>query len=182
MLSIRRVRNIPPVITALYLDAFPPEERRELPLQEALVASGRLQLLLLEEAADFAGFVFCWELPDFVFIEHFAIHPARRGLGLGSQVIQILEAQFGRPIVLETEPPDTPDAIRRIRFYETLGFSAYPHHYIQPAYHSAVTPLRMLLMQKGMPPEEHTFLKISIEIFREVYGKDDTDQASLSSR
>lgn len=169
MVSFRSTKVISPLVIALYESAFPEEERRPLPAQQRLLQEGALCLLEVEVEGRFAGFVFCWELTDFTFVEHFAIDPLMRGRGSGSKVMTLLFKRYGR-LVLETEPPRTIDAQRRIRFYEALGFGAFPSLYLQPPYREGWDPLEMILMQKGMSLGEHTFLKISSEIYREVYG------------
>lgn len=172
MLTIRNLISpvtIPDNVAELYEQAFPHEERRNLPAQQLLLNNGALRLALLESDGGYAGFVFYWQLTDFVFIEHFAISPELRGSGIGSSVIRLMEQAYPR-IVLEVEPPHSEDAARRIKFYEGLGFKAYAHPYLQPSYHAGGSPLKMLLMQKGMSPEEHTFTKINSEIYLEVYG------------
>jgi len=172
MLTIQNLKSpvtIPGYVAALYEQAFPPEERRNLTAQQELLNNGALRLAILENNDVFAGFVFYWELTDFMFIEHFAISPEQRGSGIGSGVIRLLEQEHPH-MVLEVEPPHSDDAIRRIRFYEGLGFKTYAFPYLQPPYQAGGTPLPMLLMQKGMPPEEHTFTKINSEIYLEVYG------------
>lgn len=169
MLSFRPQKNISPEIIKLYEAAFPEAERRPLPAQQRLLGEGALRLLEIVEHGHFVGFVFCWALTDFTFIEHFAIDPVKRGQGMGTKVITLLFKEYGR-LVLETEPPHTIDAQRRIRFYEALGFGAFPSLYLQPPYRAGWEPLELILMQKGMLPEEHTFTKVSNEIYREVYG------------
>lgn len=172
MLSIRHLISpvtIPDQVIQLYEQAFPVEERRNLSAQQTLLNSGALRLALLEKDGLFAGFVFYWQLTDFAFIEHFAVSADQRGAGIGSGVMRLMEQEYPC-IVLEVEPPHTIDAQRRIRFYEGLGFTAYTFSYLQPPYQAGGQPLPMLLMQKGMPPEEHTFSKISTEIYLEVYG------------
>lgn len=172
MLTIRNLVSpvaIPANVTELYEQAFPPEERRNLPAQQLLLNNGALRLALLEDDGIYAGFVFYWALTDFVFIEHFAISPALRGGGIGSGVMRLMEEQHPR-LVLEVEPPHSLNAQRRIRFYEGLGFKTYVFPYLQPPYQAGGAPLTMLLMQKGMSPEEHTFTKIKNEIYLEVYG------------
>jgi ribosomal protein S18 acetylase RimI-like enzyme len=166
MISLRDATNISAQVQALYTSSFPSEERRNITAQQELLQNGALRLSHVEKDGVFAGFVFYWTLTDFTFIEHFAIDNSQRGGGIGSAVIGL----FPGAIVLEVEPPLTPGAIRRIHFYERLGFKAWEHAYLQPAYHAGGAPLKMLLMQKGMSPEEHTFNIVSNEIYREVYG------------
>ncbi len=160
---------IPEPVKTLFMASFPPEERRNWTLQKELVEKGRLRLLLLSREEQFEGFVFYWTLTHFDIIEYFDVEPAMRGGGAGSQVMTLLMAS-GKHIVLEVEPPHNEDASRRIRFYERLGFVAFPYIYKQPPYPPYQDPLDMWLMQKGMPQEEHTFHQISTEIYKEVYG------------
>lgn len=155
-------------IEALYLLAFPEQERRILPAQRQLLQDGALRLAEVNNGR-FAGFIFYWRLSDFVFIEHFAIAEVQRGAGIGTAVMQLLFEQHAR-LVLEVEPPYSTDAVRRIRFYESLGFAAWEHSYLQPSYVPGGQPVPMLLMGKGMPREEHTFHIVTSEIYREVYG------------
>lgn len=169
MVSFRSTQVISPDVIELYEAAFPEEERRPLPAQQRLLQEGALCLLEVLKDGRFVGFVFCWELTDLTFVEHFAISPLMRGKGSGSEVMTLLFERYGR-LVLETEPPHTIDAQRRIRFYEALGFGAFSSPYLQPPYREGWDPLEMILMQKGMSLEEHTFSKISSEIYREVYG------------
>jgi ribosomal protein S18 acetylase RimI-like enzyme len=169
MITISPLQHISSEVSLLYEQAFPIEERRNLPAQQALLDAGALQLQIISRDGLFAGFVFCWLLTDFTFIEHFAIAASQRGSGIGTEVMSLLLATYAR-IVLEVEPPFSPDAERRIRFYESLGFQSYPDLYRQPSYLAGGAPLEMLLMQAGMPPDGHTFSLISAEIYREVYG------------
>ncbi|NLR79707.1 GNAT family N-acetyltransferase [Chitinophaga eiseniae] len=154
----------------LYNEAFPLEERRPWPLEEQLIAAGRLRILRITSNAAFAGFVFYWQLPDFYFIEHFAIHPSARGGGAGTQVMQLLEKQL-QVIVLEVEPPVTAQAIRRINFYERLGYQTFPDHYQQPAYYPQFPPLELCIMHKGLSPETMSFSKIKSQLYQYVYNQ-----------
>ncbi|MDR6565407.1 GNAT family N-acetyltransferase [Chitinophaga ginsengisegetis] len=157
-------------IKNLYEEAFPEEERRPWNQQLSLVASGKLQLLRIVREDAFAGFIFYWNLPAFSFIEHFAIHPAARGGGAGTQVMQLMEAQLNG-IVLEVEPPVTEQAIRRIKFYERLGYQTFAESYYQPPYYPHYPPLELRLMQKGLPPAAATFPDIKNQLYKYVYNK-----------
>lgn len=157
-------------IKDLYEDAFPEEERRPWNQQLMLTASGKLQLLRIENDDRFAGFIFFWRLPDFSFIEHFAIHPGARGGGAGTQVMLQMEAELGG-IVLEVEPPVTEQAIRRIGFYERLGYQAFTEPYYQPSYYSRYPPLELRLMQKGLSPGIATFQTVKEALYKYAYNK-----------
>ncbi|SFD14564.1 Acetyltransferase (GNAT) family protein [Chitinophaga sp. CF118] len=169
MITLNLLQAIPAEVEQLYELSFPVKERRNLSAQQELLKEGVLQLQIVQYNGEFAGFVFCWLLTGFIFIEHFAIVEGQRGGGIGSKVMSLLLAQY-QQIVLEVEPPHSVDAERRIKFYEGLGFTAWPYSYRQPSYHAGGEPLVMWLMQKGMPQEEHAFSKITSEIYLTVYG------------
>src|SRR3954470_23813700 len=96
MITISILQVIPPEVASLYQLSFPAEERRNLSAQQVLLESGALQLQIVKNNDVFAGFVFCWTLTDFIFIEHFAIATEQRGAGTGSKVMTLLQAQYPR--------------------------------------------------------------------------------------
>ncbi|HEY8959475.1 GNAT family N-acetyltransferase [Chitinophaga sp.] len=157
-------------IKDLYEEAFPEEERRPWDQQLMLMVSGKLQLLRIENDDTFAGFIFFWRLPGFSFIEHFAIHPGARGGGAGTQVMLQMEDKLGG-IVLEVEPPVTEQAIRRIVFYERLGYQAFAEPYHQPPYYPQYPPLELRLMQKGLATGTATFQTVRDRLYKYVYNK-----------
>lgn len=157
-------------IKDLYEDAFPKEERRPWDQQLLLITSGKLQLLRIVSNDTFAGFIFYWRLPGFSFIEHFAIQPGARGGGAGTQIMLLMEAELGG-IVLEVEPPVTEQAIRRISFYERLGYKAFTASYYQPSYYPGHPPLELRLMQKGLTPGTADFQTIKDRLYKYVYNQ-----------
>lgn len=158
-------------IKDLYEEAFPKAEKRPWDWQLALIAAGKIQILrIVKEEEYFAGFVFYWKLPAFNFVEHFAIHADARGGGAGTQVMQLLEKKLGT-IVLEVEPPATEQAIRRIKFYERLGYQTFPDTYEQPSYYPESGPLTLCLMYKGFPPAAANFQQVKDQLYKYVYTK-----------
>lgn len=158
-------------IKELYEEAFPKEEQRPWDWQLRLIAAGKIRILrIVKEEEQFAGFVFYWHLPTFNFIEHFAIHAEARGGGAGTRVMQLLEQQLGT-IVLEVEPPATEQAIRRIKFYERLGYQTFPDTYEQPSYYPEFPPLTLCLMYKGFPPATANFQHVKEQLYQYVYTK-----------
>ncbi|MBS0029349.1 GNAT family N-acetyltransferase [Chitinophaga sp. 22321] len=155
------------VIKRLYEDAFPKEERRPWDWQLALIATGELRVLRIARDGLFAGFVFYWQLPAFAFIEHFAVHPDARGGGAGTRVMELLEKELGT-IILEVEPPITEQAIRRVKFYERLGYTTFPDTYQQPSYYPEFPPLALRLMYKGLPSALN-FNYVRHQLYRYVY-------------
>lgn len=76
------------------------------------------------------GYISCWNLDGFVYIEHFVILPQYRSLGIGGKVISLLMSQHN--IVLEAEQSTvSPQAVRRQQFYLKLGLIIQPAKYLQ---------------------------------------------------
>ncbi|MCW3463205.1 GNAT family N-acetyltransferase [Chitinophaga nivalis] len=170
MIQLVSVTEANEAVYNLFEAAFPIEERRPWDKQLHLMAIGELRLLHILKDDVFAGFVFYWELPDFCFIDYFAILPAARGGGSGTQVMQLLEQRFSH-IVLEVEPPLTEEAVRRIGFYERLGYQTFPQLYHQPPHHAHLPPLELRLMQKGMSSTDAAFQEIKDQLYKNIYSK-----------
>lgn len=155
----------------LYMESFPPEERR--PWEQIASArddaAGPHLLMIADSASDFAGFITMWRFPEFIYVEHFAIEPSRRGSGIGGEAISLLISRETLPVVLEVERPDPqiPMTKRRIRFYARYGFKILPFNYIQPPYEPGLpeVPLMLMSTQPALDP-----LDVSIILHREVYG------------
>ncbi len=81
----------------------------------------------------------------------------------------ILLSKMKLPVVLEVEMPNNPTAIRRIHFYERLGFSVLSHKYAQPPYEGDSFLLPMQLMCNNLHFADSHFELIKENIFQEVY-------------
>ncbi len=115
------------------------------------------------------GLLTTWEFADFIYIEHFAISPALRSQGYGSEALKAFIHEQCKPLVLEAEPPTDEMTRRRIRFYERIGLTLYDYPYIQPAYTEESLPVELRLM--GTIDTEATPLdRVSDTLHREVYG------------
>ena len=59
------------------------------------------------------------------------------------------------PIILEVEFPETEIQMKRIRFYENLGFKVNSYSYSQPSYHNAeCVPLQILSFPEVLSKSE----------------------------
>ena len=115
------------------------------------------------------GLLTTWEFADFIYIEHFAIDPALRSQGYGSEALKAFIHEQCKPLVLEAEPPTDEMTRRRIRFYERIGLTLYDYPYTQPAYTEESLPVELRLM--GTIDTEATPLdRVSDTLHREVYG------------
>ncbi len=135
---------------ALYEAAFPVEERRTLACQRVAMeeqGSGAFHCLRLEQGGTFAGIAFCWQAPQFLYVEHLAIAPQRRGQGLGHLALAELGGR-GLPLILEIEPVACAATERRWRFYRSAGFHRLPYEHWQPGYRRADAPLQLELLSR----------------------------------
>lgn len=147
------LRKVPERVRKLYFESFPPEERREWPAVERLLAArrGRMAMYEILLCGRPAGFITWWNMDGFAYVEHFAVDPGCRGGGVGRNAIVSFVAAVGKPVVLEVEPASTGGmARRRIAFYERCGFTAHPgYDYVQPPYGPGLPPVPLMLMTAG---------------------------------
>jgi ribosomal protein S18 acetylase RimI-like enzyme len=96
-----------------------------------------------------AGLCIFWTFREFLFLEHFAVEPELRGLGIGEQTLLLLREKCPL-ILLETEPPTDEMAARRIKFYQRNGFKLLHRQYFQPSYGGNKPPVEMKLMSNNV--------------------------------
>jgi ribosomal protein S18 acetylase RimI-like enzyme len=164
----------------LYSLAFPASERRtwadleyELTYQKNFFAN----VIIKDET--FVGFLNFWKFDRFCYIEHLAVLPASRGKNIGTIAVELLTKSIKLPFVLEVEMPSTPDAIRRINFYERLGFSVVNHPYAQPPYDRDGFLLPMMLMCNDKHFAENHFETIKAIIYTQVYHYKENDETII---
>lgn len=151
-------------IKDLYVASFPECERRPWQSVGELTAAGSPYFsmnVIRDDEGVFAGFISLWKLPDALYVEHFAIDRERRGSGIGSKVIAEIVNRAGNvPVVLEVElPDDSPEAPRRIEFYQRNGFMAMDQFpYYQPPYTPELESVPMMLMTSSPLPDPERFV------------------------
>jgi ribosomal protein S18 acetylase RimI-like enzyme len=157
-----------PFIKELYYAAFPEAERRDWQsLLNLLGTQSEMWMQVIEEDGLAIGFWVFWVLGDFYFLEHFAVDPVLRGKRYGERIMQ--ELMQHSQVILEVEPASTENALRRIAFYERLGFTLLSFPYFQPCYRDPEASYPMLLMINSVIKEEELQSKV-IEIKEKVYG------------
>lgn len=170
---LRAVDRPTATMRRLYHDAFPPDERRPWEKLVELARSEPEFRIDLVEACDAqeAGFITSWRFGAFVYVEHFAIDPALRGMGIGSRALaRLVDEVAPFPVVLEVEPPcaDTPSTLRRVEFYRRAGFALHDgFDYIQPPYSEELSSVRLMLMSTAGMPD---LAESAATIRRRVYG------------
>lgn len=139
----------------LYVNSFPDHERWT---KEAFMrAAGDERFntkLLVDETGVLIALLYYWTYGEFLYVEFFAVNPAMRGRNVGSEIITtLIKENSGRRVLLEIDPPVDEISIRRLRFYERLGFVANGYEHIHPSYISgdgAHPHLLVVLTHKGV--------------------------------
>lgn len=143
----------------LYEEAFPANEKRFLNEQIQLFEKSNyfFQALLFEN--QFIGFLGFWEIDDFIFIEHFAIQPQERGKNYGTLVLNSF-LQNKTKVILEIEPPLEKESIKRLHFYEKLGFVQNELHHFQVPFrkNDEKVKLHLLSYKTILTPTKYTQL------------------------
>ena len=158
----------------LYEESFPADERRERrELSEiARERKGQFVTSQIRWKGCFAGILYWWDFGRFAYIEHFAVDPGLRNVGLGSCALSQFADDMrkaGKGVVLEAEPAFTGEiAQRRVGFYERHGFKALKEYaYVQPPYAPGKKSVELWLMKTGDCPAPEEMART---IKKEVYG------------
>lgn len=113
-------------VRLLYETAFPEEEKKPFSLMETYAASGKAEILAVEEDG-FTGLVMNLLSGDVALLDYFAITPDKRSSGCGGRAIRKLLSRFaGKKYIFEIEMPDesapnAADRKRRKAFYMRNG-------------------------------------------------------------
>ena len=148
--------------------AFPYEERRDYSDQKECLENKYFKFFEIYDCDLAVGFTALWVFENFVFIEHIAIDEDKRGSGYGSKAIELIKEKYNKPLILEAEAPVTEQQIKRIKFYNRLGFNVNSFNYTQPSYHGGEgVPLLILSYPNKLTDEE--FDEFLRETRHEVY-------------
>lgn len=175
IIECRRIENSSDTlldkVEKTYNASFPEAERRAFPLVRGLVdIEQRFSVFTLMKDGEYVGFITAWSFAGFTYIEHFAINPSARNGGVGGQAMRAFMVSCGSPIVLEVEIPADEMSVRRIGFYERLGYTLDSHTYFQPPYRKGEPPLEMRLMSYGDINLKQSFEAVKRNLYLYVYG------------
>lgn len=159
-------------VERLFVEAFPPDERREFWFQRHLAAyDERFTQCVAFDGERPVAILSYWMLECGNYFEHIATSPEARGGGLGAAIIAHLIATVAPSWFGEVELPQDELCRRRIGFYERLGFVGYPDiAYVQPSCGAGKNPVPMMIMSVGdlvITPEKAE--QIVAEMARTVY-------------
>ncbi|MBG9736213.1 GNAT family N-acetyltransferase [Paenibacillus alvei] len=129
----------------LYEISFPQHEQRIFDDQIRVLDNSAYHCEVILEDDEFVGLICYWKTKRFSYIEHFAIHPNRRGDNLGSRCLQEF-IEVNEIVILEIDPPIDPISIRRKNFYMRLGFQENKYHHEHPPYKEQYKPHELVIM------------------------------------
>lgn len=158
-------------IFAIMESSFPPDERRTYDAQRALLDNPKYTIYVLPDSPNrnIKAFITVWHFEDFAYIEHFAVNPAFRNEGLGSNILHEINDLLMCQLCLEVELPETDYAKRRIAFYKRNGFFVNDYPYIQPPYSKDKKPLPLIIMTSNEGISKDRFTMMKETVYREVY-------------
>lgn len=165
-------------IEALFVRAFPENERRDLDAQAYNVDSDSVPMTCYaaycKATGEFAGFVTVWTFDGYRYLEHLATSEGVRNGGIGGAMVDAVAAMApDEPIVLEVEPESYGEmACRRIGFYERHGLRLWRgRDYMQPPYRPGGEHVRLMIMATDGLDAERDFDRVVGGIISRVYPK-----------
>lgn len=150
--------------------SFPENEYRTYEDQKKLLEKEEYDIVTRKnEKGELIAFLSFWSVMGLNFIEHFAVSPECRGGGIGSDMMKNFIKNTHKPIVLEIEIPCDEMSIKRLRFYEKLGFKLNEYEYYQRPLRKNDKPLKMNLMSYPEKLSEEKFESLKNYIYQKVY-------------
>lgn len=116
------------------------------------------------------AFIATWEFSDFIFVEHIAVSPNARGMGLGTKIMDELINSTNKKIVLEIEPPTDETCVRRMKFYEKLGFKMNDYEYFQMPLRENQDKIPLKIMSYPAEIKKDAFKSVEKCILNNVYN------------
>lgn len=130
----------------LYLEAFPPEERKTFEAQTRIMKNPMYHYDVIVVENELIGFLLWWDLEEVRYVDHFATVKKQRNKGYGKLILEKFMNDREKPVLLEVELPESSLNERRIKFYERIGFKLNQHHYQLPIFNEGEPALQFLVM------------------------------------
>ena len=154
----------------IYESSFSSDERRTSELQKELIKNEQYNFFIVIKNNILVAIITDWNFKDFSFVEHLAVKKDLRGKGIGTELLKEYISRNKQKIVLEVKKPEDESAVKRIRFYEEIGFKLNNFDYIQPPYGKDKSPVSMLLMTYPEKITQFEFSSIREKLHITVYG------------
>ena len=150
-----------PLVWQIYGSSFPRYEQRQPQHQELKMGDSRFHCQLFYQGEQLLGFIFWWDCGEQIYIEHLAINPALRGQNHGSRLLAAFCETAGRPVILEIDPPEDEISLRRLRFYQSLGFCLNEHDHVHPPYQPDCEGHALRVLSYPAPLDKEDYLRFN---------------------
>ena len=153
-------------IEALYLAAFPREERKPFSLMQKKCEEGSMEMLAIEEDGRFLGLAIMILHGEIALLDYLAVSPDCRGEGVGTKTLAALKERYpDRHLLIEIEDPNEPadntaERVRRRAFYLRNGMTPMP-------YKIWLFGIKMLVLTDGAPIPFDRYHAIFSDVFSE---------------
>lgn len=139
----------------IYENSFPYKECRSLTDHLRALKDPRFRADGIWLGEKLAGILYSWCWRDGVrYIEHLALSPELRGQQMGSRALAAFCATT-QGTILEIDPPVDEISIRRLHFYERLGFIENPQQYLHPSFRKPFETHKLVLLSHPHPLTDH---------------------------
>lgn len=164
-LTVHRITSMDDPLFAsfreLYYAAFPEYQRRKSPDKAMVFRQTAYRLDAWSADSEFAAFMSWWEFPDMRYVEHLAVSPAKRSLGIGQKMFETWLPMAQTPAVLEIDPVVDELTRRRLAFYQRVGFVENDIKHSVPSLieRSVMTPGELLSWPRAFSRAEYDRLQ-----------------------
>ncbi len=156
---------------SIYTEAFAEVERRTREEQAVVMNHPCYRFSAILHAGAVVGVLAWWRLQGFCFVEHFAVARAHRSGGFGQRAMALLQEHVAGPLVVDVEPFGTDhSAVRRVAFYNRLGFAYCDQPVLLPPY-AGQAEMPSNLMAWGLALDREGRERVYEAICSEVYGR-----------
>ncbi|WP_353168831.1 GNAT family N-acetyltransferase [Providencia sp.] len=161
--SIRITReniNENEVINQLYDDAFPLYEQRSNQGRKLILRHDDYYLYYFTDNDKFVGFIGCWKIKDYFYIEHLAISGSLRGQGYGQKVLKQFCNEVGQ-VILEIDPVIDEVSRKRLSFYQHCGFQQNEYTHAHPSYYPENKPHELEVLSYPQAIDKETYQRFN---------------------
>lgn len=148
----------------IYSVSFPVFEQRTAFQQSKAFLEPAYSLDCYIEKDEMVGFIAYWKFDTYVYVEHFAIHPDKRGQKWGSFILNDLISKTDRRIILEIDPVADEISRKRLQFYRSHGFSENSYLHFHPAYRQGIKDHLLVVLSTRGEMESEEYQRFSTDL------------------
>lgn len=147
-------------INQLYDDAFPLYEQRSNQGRKSILSHDDYYLNYFTDNDKFVGFIGCWKIKDYFYIEHLAISDSLRGQGYGQKVLKQFCNEVGQ-VILEIDPVVDEVSRKRLSFYQHCGFQQNEYTHVHPSYYPENKPHELEVLSYPQAIDKETYQRFN---------------------